>query len=56
MPVERRDPAVLHFLRQHGRQGRHDKVAHQSAGPEAEDLRRGEGRLRLEEVEYGVAP
>jgi len=43
MPVERRDPAVLHFLRRHGRQGRHDHDAHQSARPEAEDLRHGEG-------------
>src|SRR6266704_174795 len=45
MPVERRDPAVLHFLRRHGRQGRHDNVVRESAGPEAEDLRRGEGRV-----------
>src|SRR6266478_1974284 len=44
MPVEQRDPAVLHVLRRHGRQGRHDHVARESAGPEAEDLRHGEGR------------
>jgi hypothetical protein len=36
-------PAVRQRLRQHGRQGRPDNGVHQSAGPEAEDLRQGEG-------------
>jgi hypothetical protein len=36
-------PAVRQRLRQHGRQGRPDNGVHQSAGPEAEALRQGEG-------------
>ena len=37
------DPAVRQCLRQHGRQGRPDNGVHQSAGPEAEAVRQGEG-------------
>jgi hypothetical protein len=37
-------PCCMQFLRQHGRQGRNDKAAHQSARPETEDRRQGEGR------------
>ena len=37
-------PCCSSFLQQHGRQGRYDKDAHQSARPEEEDLHQGEGR------------
>ena len=47
MPVERRGPTGVQRLRQHGRQGRHDNGAHQSARPAAEALRQGEGREGL---------
>ena len=36
--LERRGPAVWQRLRQHGRQGRDDNGAHQSARPEAEEF------------------
>ena len=47
MPVERRGPTGAQRLRQHGRQGRDDNGAHQSARPAAEALRQGEGREGL---------
>src|SRR5262249_35946889 len=40
-------PCCSTFFRQHGRQGRDDKDAHQSARPEAEELHQGEGRHGL---------
>src|SRR3954470_21562717 len=40
-------PCCSYLFRQHGRQGRDDKAAHSSAGPEKEDLHQGEGRYGL---------
>src|SRR5581483_4537986 len=40
-------PCCSLLFQRHGRQGRDDKGAHQSAGPEAEDLHQGEGRYGL---------
>src|SRR5262249_61045960 len=40
-------PCCSYFFHQHGRQGRGDKAAPQSAGPEAEELTQGEGRESL---------
>src|SRR5262245_5134184 len=42
-----KEPCCSSFFRQHGRQGRDDKDAHRSAGPETEDLHQGEGRHGL---------
>src|SRR3954471_11911329 len=42
-----KEPCCSYLFSQHGRQGRDDKDAHQSARPEAEDLHQGEGREGL---------
>src|SRR3954453_4384898 len=42
-----KEPCCSSFFQQHGRQGRDDKDAHQSARPEKEDLHQGEGRHGL---------
>src|SRR5208282_5157231 len=43
-----KEPFCLRGLRPQGRQGRADKGVHRSAGPEAENIRQGEGRDVLE--------
>ena len=64
MSVERRGLAAHHCRSQPGRQGRDDKGAHPSAGPETKTIRQGEGRtvwtsqmsrLQVEAVEQGMA-
>src|SRR5208283_838461 len=49
-----KEPCCLYSLRPQGRQGRDDKGVHRFAGPEAENIRQGEGRDVLEVL--GIVP